>query len=82
MKFDYIHEQNLANYLGYLMLYLPFILGLFQPTCRLEKDKFIASASNMEEDKASTPNSMGKDIDVGSLSQAERLKGDDIFLFA
>ena len=21
VKFDYIHEQNLANYLGYLMLY-------------------------------------------------------------
>ena len=36
----------------------------------------------MEEDKASTPNSMGKDIDVGSLSQAERLKDDDIFFFA
>jgi hypothetical protein len=51
---------------------------LFQPTCTLEKDKFIASASNMGEDKASTPNK-GKDIDVGSASGIEMATNPDYY---
>ena len=44
----------------------------------LEKDKFTASASNMEEDKASTPNK-GKDIDVGSASGIEMATNPDYY---
>jgi hypothetical protein len=58
------------------------ILGLLHGTCRLEKDKFTARASNMkndveqarasnmEDDESSAPNK-GKDIDVGSASDIE-----------
>jgi hypothetical protein len=60
------------------------ILGLLHRTCRLEKDKFTARASNMKNDveqarasnmedaESSAPNK-GKVIDVGSDSDIDRI---------